>query len=163
MRRNDATAAPRRPPPRRSVPRPPPRPSLHAPATPPASDWAAAASFDPADPDYAAFLDTLTTRFARAALASDDRALAPGSDWHCDVADLGQAAAEAGAMQAARFAWCLLKCAAHRWPDEAGDVEAPYEAALLKIHGLLQDSGWRLLRPGDEASAAGADDEAWQI
>jgi hypothetical protein len=138
------------------------------PATRPAAaaatdDWAAAASFDPADPDFSAFLDGLATRFAKAALAGDERALVPGSDWHSDVADLGQAAAAGGALAAARFAYCLLECAGHRWPQaEVDGLEPPYDGALEKVHALLEDSGWRLVRPGEEGSGTAGIDEAWE-
>jgi hypothetical protein len=142
------TAAPRS---QRAAPAPAaPRPPAAA------DDWAAAASFDPADVDFRLFLDDLCTRFARSALAGDERALAPGSDWQADVAALGNGAVGAGALDAARFAFVLLELAGHRWADEVDSLPAgPFKDATVKLHGLLEDSGWRLVRPGEEEGGDG--------
>ena len=146
---------PARPPTAAAAPRSPP-PAATAAPRPSSDDWAAAASFDPADVDFRLFLDDLCTRFARAALAGDERALAPGSDWQADVAALGNGAVAAGALDAARFAFVILEAAGHRWPDEAASLpEGPFADAAVKLHGLLEDSGWRLLRPGDEEGGDG--------
>ena len=132
--------------------RPPQPPAPPPPAAPP--------SFDPADPAFASRLDALATRFLRAALASDAAALAPENGWHADVSRLGRGAADAGKLDAARFAFVLLELASRRWPDaQVAALPSPYRDVVERMHGILEDSGWRLKRPGDTEGEGGADDE----
>jgi hypothetical protein len=136
----------------RTPPSPPPPPPAGA-ATPPAGDWGT--SFDPEDKDYLIFLDDLVTRFARAALAGDQRALMGA--WEDDVHGLGAAAAGAGHVEGARFAYFLLQLASKKWAPEAASLTGRYLDAATKLHGLLEDAGdWPMRRKGD-----GEEREQW--
>jgi hypothetical protein len=99
------------------------------------------------DPDYLSNLDDLCTRALRAMLKGDADALKPGSSWADDVSALGNycvSARQPPHVDGARFAFFLLELAANRWPSEADDLVGVYKDASEKMHGLLEESGWRM-------------------
>ena len=153
------------------VPPPPPPADDDAPPPPPLTDWSALAAVDPPppsdiDPDVAASINELATAAARAMLAGDARALGQGSPWRADVLALGdycttqaRAGAAAGSppdpaspgMQGALLAYLLLEMAEGRWPaDQADALVGPWRAAAEKMHGIVEDVGWKLVLPDEE-------------
>ena len=99
------------------------------------------------DPDYLSNLDDLCTRALRAMLKGDADSLRPGSSWADDVSALGNycvSARQPPHVDGARFAFFLLELAANRWPAEADDLVGVYKEASEKMHGLLEESGWRM-------------------
>ena len=80
-------------------------------------------------------------------LKGDADALKPGSSWADDVSALGNycvSARQPPHVDGARFAFFLLELAANRWPSEADDLVGVYKDASEKMHGLLEESGWRM-------------------
>jgi hypothetical protein len=149
---------------------PPAAPSTSA---APSTDWTAlalggddgAGALDTAD--FASAINGLATTAARSILAGSADALAPGSAWHADVSALGDyctrlARRRSGAtaatpadpatdpFQGALLAFLLLEVAAGRWPTPQADaLVGPFREAAVRLHGLLENSGWKLVRPED--------------
>lgn len=110
------------------------------------------------DPDYLSNLDDLCTRALRAMLKGDVDSLKPGSTWADDVSALGNycvSSQQPPHVDGARFAFFLLEIAANRWPQEADDLVGVYKQASEKIHGLLENSGWRLALKGEKEDDTG--------
>ena len=144
---------------------------------PPASPASPSPSSPTIDPDVAASINELATIAARAMLAGDERALRPGGAWHGEVMALGdfcshQARADAAAaaaagggpasapdpsspgMQGALLAFLLLEMAEGRWPAAQADaLVGPWRAAAERLHGIVEDAGWKLSLPDEEVDA----------
>lgn len=59
-------------------------------------------------------------------------------------------------MQGALFAFLLLEMADGRWPAQQADaLVGPWRAAAERLHGIVEDSGWKLVLPGEEEEEEG--------
>ena len=110
---------------------------------------------DDADADFVRHVNSLCTRALKAMLNGDLRALR--GPWRDEVNELGAFCARPVAggpanMPGALLAYVLLEMADGKWPSEQVEQLAgtPYGATVERMHGLLEDSGWRLALPGEE-------------
>lgn len=131
------------------------------------TDWSALAVDDSAttpsiDPDVAASINELATIAARAMLNGDERKLRAGGAWRAELMALGdfctkQARStgppdpESPGMQGALLAYLLMEMAEGRWPAAQADaLVGPWRAAAEKLHGIVEDAGWKLSLPDEE-------------
>lgn len=120
------------------------------------------------DADFAAAVNDLATTAARAILSGNEADLRPGTAWHAEVSSLGDFCtrkARAGGVdqgpsspwfQGALLSFLLLEVASGRWPTPQADaLSGPFRDAAVRLHGLLENSGWKLVRPEDEDEEGG--------
>ena len=60
-----------------------------------------------------------------------------------------------GNKDAATFVYVLYSMAEHKVPKESERLSGEYKAAFTRIFNIVEDSGWRLVKEGEEEVDSG--------
>lgn len=119
-----------------------------------AGEWAALAYADKDDDVLAADLQQKLNQICNEGLKLmlKDSSTRELEEYKDKVSAVGAAFSKDNDMQGATFAYVLYKMAEHVQVEQIHNLQGVYEAACLKMFGLLEDSGWALNKEGEEGT-----------
>lgn len=126
-----------------------------------AGEWAALAYEDKGEEQVAADLQQKLNAICNEGLKLmlKDSSTRELEEYKDKVSAVGANFSKEEDMQGATFAYVLYKMTEHIQVEELHNLQGVYQAACLKMFGLLEDSGWALNKEGEDDTDMPQDDE----
>ncbi|KAK9821917.1 hypothetical protein WJX81_005454 [Elliptochloris bilobata] len=114
-----------------------------------AGEWAALAQGvpDEEDAELMRSVNEVCNKGVRLMLAGDD---GPLVNYRDELSHYGQYFSDSGNKKGATFIYVLYKLTEHVLPPEATKLEAVYLEAFRRLYALLEESGWRVGKEGEQ-------------